>query len=35
MIERAVCRVENDMAVMTLAQVFFNLADYRRRKFAL
>ena len=35
MIERAVCRVEHEVTVMTLAQVFFNLTHDRRRQLAL
>jgi hypothetical protein len=35
MIEGAVRGVENQMAVMTLAQVLLNLAHYGRRQLAL
>ena len=35
MIERAVCRIENEMAIMTLAEVLFNLTHDGRRQLAL
>ena len=34
-IERAICGVENETAVMAFAQVFFDLARYGRRQLAL